>query len=309
MLVLPRSLFVLIASGLLLIEQQPSRNSEMPQINPQERSPKKEPATSSETSAPKQGPETLPTLEQQAWSILEAGAKSEKIGDRAAAIHVLGLLPNDRRARKMAEAALGDNAPQVRSASAAALGEMHSRNSIPKLKLATDDRDPSVALAAAHALLQLKDNSGYDLYYEVLTGERKTGKSVLAQAAVLKDPKKLAEIGFQQGLGFIPFAGMGWKAFKTIKKGDSSPARAAAATVLSKDPDPRTTEALANAAGDKNWIIREAALEALSRRGDPSALNTVGLYLSDQEGEVKYTAAATALRLAAIRQSRPSKQK
>ena len=308
MLVLPRSLFVLIASGLLLIEQQPSRNSEMPQINRQESSPKKEPVTPSETSAPKR-PETLPTLEQQAWSILEAGAKSEKIGDRAAAIHVLGLLPNDRRARKMAEAALGDNAPQVRSASAAALGEMHSRNSIPKLKSATDDRDPSVALAAAHALLQLKDNSGYDLYYEVLTGERKTGKSVLAQAAVLKDPKKLAEIGFQQGLGFIPFAGMGWKAFKTIKKGDSSPARAAAATVLSKDPDPRTTEALANAAGDKNWIIREAALEALSRRGDPSALNTVGLYLSDQEGEVKYTAAATALRLAAIRQSRPSKQK
>src|SRR5207245_408432 len=190
---LPISLFVLIASGLLLIEQQPSRNSEMPQINPQESSPKKEPATSAETSAPKR-PETLPTLEQQAWSILEAGAKSEKIGDRAAAIHVLGLLPNDRRARKMAEAALGDNAPQVRSASAAALGEMHSRNSIPKLKSATDDRDPSVALAAAHALLQLKDNSGYDLYYEVLTGERKTGKSVLAQAAVLKDPKKLAEI-------------------------------------------------------------------------------------------------------------------
>jgi HEAT repeat protein len=309
MLVLPRSLLVLIASGLLLIEQQPSRNSEMPQINPQESSPKKEPVTSSETSAPKQGPETIRTLEQQAWSILEAGAKSEKIGDRAAAIHVLGLLPNDRRARKMAEAALGDNAAEVRSASAAALGEMRSRNSIPKLKSATDDKDPSVALAAAHALLQLKDNSGYDLYYEVLTGERKTGKSVLAQAAVLKDPKKLAEIGFQQGLGFIPFAGMGWKVFKTIKKGDSSPARAAAATVLSKDPDPRTTEALANAAGDKNWIIREAALEALSRRGDPSALNTVGLYLSDQEGEVKYTAAATALRLAAIRQSRPSKQK
>jgi len=274
MFVLPRSLLVLIASGLLLIEQQPSRNSEMAQINGQESSPQKEPVTSSETS------ETHPTLEQQAWSILEAGAKSEKIRDRAAAIHVLGLLPNDRRARKMAEAALGDNAPEVRSASAAALGEMRSRNSIPKLKSATDDKDPSVALAAAHALLQLKDNSGYDLYYEVLTGERKTGKSVLAQAAVLKDPTKLAEIGFQQGLGFIPFAGMGWKAFKTIKKGDSSPARAAAATVLSKDPDPRTTEALANAAGDKNWIIREAALEALSRRGDPSALNTVGLYLS-----------------------------
>ena len=158
MLVLPRSLLVLIASGLLFIEQQPSRNSEMAQINGQESSPQKEPVTSSETI------ETHPTLEQQAWSILEAGAKSEKIRDRAAAIHVLGLLPNDRRARKMAEAALVDNAPEVRSASAAALGEMRSRNSIPKLKSATDDKDPSVALAAAHALLQLKDNSGYDLY-------------------------------------------------------------------------------------------------------------------------------------------------
>src|SRR5438034_10698591 len=98
MLVLPRSLFVLIASGLLLIEQQPSRNSEMPQINPQESSPKKEHATSSETSATKR-PEKLTTIEQQAWSRLETGAKSEKMDDRAAAINVLGLLLNDRRAR------------------------------------------------------------------------------------------------------------------------------------------------------------------------------------------------------------------
>jgi len=150
----------------------------------------------------------------------------------------------------------------------------------------------------------LKDDSGYDVYYEILAGERKTGKGLLAQAAGLRDPRKLAEIGFQEGIGFIPFAGLGWKAFKTIRKGDSSPARAAAATILADDPDPRTTEALANATGDKNWIIRAAALEALAQRADPSVLSTVELYLSDQEGEVKYTAAATALRLMAIRQAR-----
>jgi hypothetical protein len=77
--------------------------------------------------------------------------------------------------------------------------------------------------------------------------------------------KKLAEIGFQEGIGFIPFAGLGWKAFKTIRKGDPSPARAAAATILADDPEPRTTEALANATGDKNWIIRAAALEPLPK--------------------------------------------
>jgi HEAT repeat protein len=256
-----------------------------------------------QASAPKDASETPRTLKQQAWEILETGAKTDKTRDRAAAIHILGLLPNDRHARKMAEAALSDRAPEVRSAAAAALGDMHSRHSIAKLKAATDDKDPSVALAAAHALILLKDDAGYDVYYEVLAGERKTGKGLLAEAAGLRDPKKLAEIGFQEGIGFIPFAGLGWKAFKTIKKGDSAPARAAAATILADDPDPRTTEALANATGDKNWIIRAAALEALAKRADPSVLGTVELYLSDQEGEVKYTAAATALRLIAIRQA------
>jgi HEAT repeat protein len=74
--------------------------------------------------------------------------------------------------------------------------------------------------------------------------------------------------------------------------------------VLTKDPDPRTTQVLAEAAGDKNWLIRVAALEALARRGDSSVLDTVELYLSDQEGEVKYTAAATALRLLALKEAR-----
>lgn len=253
--------------------------------------------------------ETLHDVKEQAWEVLEMGAKAEKRGDRAAAIHILGLLQNDRRARKMAEMALGDRTPEVRSAAAAALGDMRSLASIPKLKATTDDNDPFVALAAAHALVLLKDGSGFDVYYEVLAGERKTGKGLLAQAAGLRDRKKLAEIGFQEGIGFIPFAGLGWKAFKTMKKGDSAPARAAAATILADDPDPRTTEALANATGDKNWIIRAAALEALAKRADPSVLSTVELYLSDQEGEVKYTAAATALRLIAIKNRRTQTKK
>ena len=77
---------------------------------------------------------------------------------------------------------------------------------------------------------------------------------------------------------------------------------------MARDSDPNTTEALVNAVGDKNWIIRAAALEALARRGNPSVLNTVELYLTDEEGEVKYTAAATALRLTAITESRHDKK-
>jgi HEAT repeat protein len=303
MVILCRSLLLLIAFDL------PFSPAELPppitgsRLSFQE-STDREQTANPQASVPKEAPQAIPSIREQAWEILETGAKADKTRDRAAAINILGLLRNDRHARKIAERALRDHAPEVRSAAAAALGGMRSRSSIPKLKAATDDKDPSVALAAAHALILLKDHSGYDVYYDVLTGERKTGRGLLAQAAGLRDPKKLAEIGFQEGIGFIPFAGISWKAFKTIRKGDSSPARAAAATILADDPDPRTTEALANATGDKNWIIRAAALEALAKRADPSVLRTVELYLSDQEGEVKYTAAATTLRLMAIRQAR-----
>jgi HEAT repeat protein len=220
----------------------------------------------------------------------------------------MGLIPNNARAQRLAEAALKDDAPEVRAAAAAALGDMRSERSISKLKAVTDDKDPAVALAAAHSLLQLNVDAGYAVFYEILTGERQTGKGLLAEAAAYKDPKKLAEIGFEEGLGFIPYAGIGWQAVRTVKKKDASPARAAAAAVLAKDHDPETTKALVNAAGDKNWIVRAAALEALAKRGDPSVLDSVQLYLLDQEGEVKYTAAAATIRLITIKGSRAKKK-
>jgi len=303
---LPRPSFVLLACVLVFWQQLPSSPVTTPS-NPQEQEAPQKTPPSPPANAPKQVPtaSTEPrTLKEQAWEVLQTGATADKTSDRAAAIQATGLIPSDPRARKIAEIAIQDDAPEVRSAAAAALGEMHARRSIPKLKAATEDKDPSVALAAAHALLLLNDDSGYDVYYEVLTGDRKTGKGALSQAAEFKDPKKLAGLGFHQALGFIPFAGLGWRAFKVVKKDDSSPARAGAATVLAKDRDPKTTEALVNAVGDKNWIIRAAALEALARRGNPSVLGTVELYLSDEESVVKYTAAATALRLIAIKQSR-----
>jgi HEAT repeat protein len=213
-------------------------------------------------------------------------------------------MPNDAKALKLSEEALGDEKSEVRAAAAAALGDMRARGSIPKLREALDDKDPSVALAAAHSLELMHDVSAYGVYYEVLTGERKTGRGLIAsEASILKDPKKMAQLGFEEGIGFIPFAGVGWGAFKVITKDDSSPVRAAAAKVLAKDPDPATTKALADATGDKSWLVRAAALEALAKRGDPSVLDTVASSMSDEKDAVRYTAAAAVLRLTAIEES------
>ena len=257
--------------------EQESAPSTPPAHNPTPAQPPADqpPANQPAPASPAHG-KTSTTPKEQAWQILEDACTGDKSGDRATAILVLGLIPNDSRSAKLAQKALTDDRPEVRAAAAAALGNMQSRASIPKLKAAMDDQDPSVALAAAHSLDLMHDNSAYEVYYEILNGERKAGKGLIAsQTSMLHDPKKMAEFGFEEGIGFIPFAGIGWGAIKAIRKDDSSPVRAAAARVLARDPDPATTKALTEATGDNSWIVQVAALEALAKRGDPSALPTV----------------------------------
>jgi hypothetical protein len=319
--------FVLVACCLLFAQQQPTTPALPPQTSvpaqPQSANPTNAAATPNEPAQqPTPPPQAVETRQQspatrkapqtpkkRAWQMLTNAAAGNKTSDRAIAIRVLGLMPNDAKAVRLAETALNDDKPDVRSAAAAALGDMKSRTSIPKLREALDDKEPSVALAAAHALDLMHDDSAYEVYYEVLNGQRKGGKGLIAsQASILHDPKKMAELGFEEGISFIPFAGIGWAAFKEIRKDDSSPVRALAARVLARDPDPATTIALVDAAGDKSWLVRAAALEALAIRGDPSVLDTVKLYMSDEKDVVKYTAAATFLRLTAIKEAGKNKK-
>ncbi len=240
-----------------------------------------------------------------AWQMLISACESNRTNVRATAVGALRLLPNNTRARLMAEKALGDEKAEVRSAAAASLGEMGAKTSIPKLKDATDDPEPTVVFAAAHSLIELHDHYGYEVYYEILTGERKGSKGLIAsQTAILKDPKKMAELGMQEGISFIPYAGMGWEAVKVIRQDDSSPLRAAAVKILIQDPDPQTTKALEDALSDKHSAVRAVALEALAKRDDPSVLDVVTPYLYDEKNAVKYTAAAAVLHLSAIKESR-----
>jgi HEAT repeat protein len=235
---------------------------------------------------------------REAWKILDDAAFGEKTEQRAAAIRALGLILGNDRAISMAEKGLKDEKAEVRTSAALALGEMGARRSIPALKTALDDAEPSVALAAGKALSQLHDPAAYDVYYEVLTGERKAGTGLIAsQKSILKDPKKLAELGLAQGVGFIPFGSIGWEAVKMLTKDDVSPVRASSAGMLASDPDPASMKALEDATGDKSWLVRTAALEALAKRQDPAALDTVELSTYDDKDVVQYTAAAAFLRL------------
>jgi HEAT repeat protein len=212
----------------------------------------------------------------------------------------LGLIPDDPHATELAERALTDNNSLVRAAAATSLGQMHATGADASLKQALDDKNLSVVMAAAHALRLLNDPACYGVYYAVFTGQRKNDSGMIAQEMkVLHDPKQVAKMGFNEGIGFVPFAGIPWEASQTIMKDRKSgtAAKAALISALATDPDARTTKLLLTASQNQNWVLRVAALEAIAKRGDSTLPPGIEPRLSDHKREVRYTAAATVIRL------------
>ena len=232
--------------------------------------------------------------------ILRQGLEDAKEERRERAAHALGLLVEDKRAMELAEKALSDPSAAVRAAAASTLGQIGLPASIPRLQEALKDKETEVVFSAAAALHLLGDPMASNVYYAVLTGQRKTGEPLLeSQLKMLKDPQALAKIGFEAGMGFIPFGGVGTKVFKTVTQDKVSPVRAAAAQRLANDPDPRSARALADAASDKEWLVRASAVSAIANRGDPELLSAVIPLLDDENDTVRFNAAATVMKLSA----------
>lgn len=244
----------------------------------------------------------------KAWTVLQAGLSNSNTDNRTVATRLLGGLPNNQKAQEQALKALADNRPEVRAAAAEALGTMQAKSAIPQLQdLCRTDKDAGVVISCARALVNLGDPLGFNIYYAVLTGELKSGASLMdEQKKMLKDPKKLAQFGFETGVGFIPFGGLTLGVFRSLTKDDVSPIRAAAAEVLVKDPDPKTTAALKTALSDKSWIVRAAAVDALGKRKDPSVIPALEPALDDDKEAVRYTAAVSIIHLNAIKKSKPA---
>jgi HEAT repeat protein len=235
---------------------------------------------------------------EKAWEILKAGASSKATDSRVRALHAMSLISTNPTAEKIAIGALGDEKPEVRAAAATCLGEVGSKNAIPALQKALHNGTSEVVFAVAGALYKVNDPAAYEVYYAALTRQMKSGQGLVdSQMKMLKDPKALAKLGFEGGIGFIPFAGLGYGAFKVVSKDDESPVRAAAALRLARDPDPKSAKALATAAGDEKWLVRAAAIAAIGLRGDAALLKAVVPRLTDDNETVRFNAAACIIRL------------
>ena len=239
------------------------------------------------------------TPADQAWSILTTALGDQNVDRRASAVRALGLIVNNERARQLAENSLGDPVAEVRAAAAESLGKMKAKASAPKLaERMTSDNDTAVVFAAGAALYALDDPRGYAFYYAVVTGQRKSGESLLdSQIKMLHDQKAMEKEGLQGALGFVPFGNVGYGVVKRVTRDDASQVRAGALQKLARDPDPRTAEALKWAAADTKWIVRAAAITAIAERGDPKLMSAVTPLLADENDCVRFTAAAATLRL------------
>jgi HEAT repeat protein len=251
------------------------------------------------------------TPQENAWTTLNGGLTNSSWEKRVKAVSVLGELTGDKKAEAAAITALKDDKEDVRRAAAQSLGEMGTKSAIPQLLEMTRDKEPSVILAAARALITLGDDRGYNQFYAVLTGQTKTGTSLTdQQKKTLKDPKKMAGVGLQVGVGFIPFGGLAMGGYKLLNKDDTSPVLAGAALVLAKDPDPKSGQALADAATQQEkWLVRAASFDAIARRGDTSLLKTAVEGLQDKQDEVQYSAAGAVIRLSDIQDQRAARAK
>ena len=244
----------------------------------------------------------------QAWTILQAGAGSDSTDQRIATMRVLQLIPSNAKAVAMAEKGLQDKEAEVRGAAALSLGAMKSKSSIPALvSAAKSDKEGAVVMAAAKALIQLGDERGYSVYYAVLTGQRKSGESLVGGEEkelndLLRNPKQMEALAFEQGMGFVPFGGIGLQAFEAIHASEEKAPiiKATSIKILALDPDPRTQKALVAATADKNWLVRAAAYDALARRGHPAVFPDLSTGLKDDKDEVKLTAAAAVVHLSSL---------
>jgi HEAT repeat protein len=113
----------------------------------------------------------------------------------------------------------------------------------------------------------------------------------------LRDPKAVAEMGLETGIGFMPFGGEVYEVFKRVRKDGLTPVRVAAAKELAADRDPKIDAALAKACSDKKWPVRAAAVYAIAKRDDPSLLNVITPAMDDRNEIVRFEAAAAVLRL------------
>ncbi len=146
------------------------------------------------------------------------------------------------------------------------------------------------------------DPGGRAVLIAVLTGDRPDSSGLITSSlrdAKLKlhDPKSLILIGVNQGAGFLGPFGVGVPIAEMLMKDKEASGKTAAILLLSTDSTEASKHAIQTALSDKNWTVRAAAARAAASRDITAFTDEVIALEDDKREEVRYTAAAAAIRL------------
>lgn len=237
-------------------------------------------------------------MRDEVWGILDAGLQDKSVDKRTEALAALGVAAGDARALKTLEECLQDPKPEIRTAAVAALGEMNAKSSLPKIKALLGYSDAKATLAIAAVLRKFGDPEGFEIYNELVTGERKDGQKLTDG---LKDRKGLEKMSAQTAISLLPFGGVATGAYDYISHSTNSAANVyvIAVNALAEDPDRQVGKSLVQAAFGGRVPVRVAALRALAMRGDPTVVNEIEPAMHSDNAVVSYTAAAAILHLLA----------
>jgi len=241
------------------------------------------------------------TPDEISWRILDRGVHDNNPLKRKQAVLAMSLLRPEPRPVALLEGALDDKDAGVREAACAALGEIKSRTSIPKLQMTLADAVPEVIFAAAKALYNMNDQIGRDVIMAVLLGAQADASgfvpgTIRSMRLKLHDPKALMLIGIQGGASFAGF-GLGVPVAEGLLKDNQASGKTVAALLLATDRSPESLAAMKQALTDKNWTVRAAAAQAIGTRDAIGLHDNLAMLLDDKRDEVEYSAAAALIRL------------
>ncbi|HEY3839005.1 MAG TPA: HEAT repeat domain-containing protein [Bryobacteraceae bacterium] len=243
-----------------------------------------------------------PVLDKS-WQTLDRGLHDNNPAKRVQAVTAMGVMRPHPKSVAMVESAFADKDYSVRQSACSVLGQMKSRQSIPKLRDALNDPAPEVVFAAAKALYDMGDPTGRSVLIAVLLGDQADSSNFFKSSmhdmrAKMHDTKGLLLISVKEGAGaFLGPAGAGIGVAEGLMKDANASGKTVAAALLANDRNPEAVNAIREALGDKNWTVRAAAARALALAGSTRDFDTIASLLDDKKEEVQYSAAAALIRL------------
>ena len=249
---------------------------------------------------------TAPEL-ARADKILSDGLKEKNPDVRKEVVGALSLAGAREPYLSQIHGALEDKDLFVRLAAVASLVDLEKKHAAPGLIKALYDESPEVSYAAAKALWALGDPTGRAALVSVISGDSKTNSGPInakkrEMLRLLKTPRTLMIFAVQQGVGFVPFPGVGegLSSMILLSQDQGASGRSESILLVAHDPSPEVKQALREALKDKDHAVRASAVHSVAVRDDPSFVNDLVPLLDDSKEAVRFRAAAAYIRLTGI---------